>query len=454
MLLGALGALGLAAVPAGATGSITAVDTTTHQVGHAFASCTALLGTTDSIQQSIYFPAPGVGAVVGQAFYSLNRAPQMRARLIGGEPPAQIIDDMKRVNGLAPYTNADIDTASDLYDSVVADRQYEISSFNAPPATFTGSDHTTPGSVLPHYGETTSGTLGQDRFVGAAAGNTLTSSDFAGTMGSALQQPKDIVAALAEVGVTVAPADVAAMHKGDLAEHLFLSLEAAFGRPGQGDYRCVYATPGGPPPPPGTPLPPNTRSSSMSWLRVDNSDGSVAMNLRYRSLNNKDAVRELAQMYYACRMGRGSCLANNEDLTPSYQNFSYSFTSTAGNKLGKGQSLSYAWPDSTLSGVSTGRTLVLIVRNKADQWTMQLTPPRNANWVNGATYPTEGGARSGVAALNISRNGVMCSRPFGSLKINKVVFKGTGLASLSADFSSLICQGSSSTLAGHVRYQA
>jgi hypothetical protein len=136
----------------------------------------------------------------------------------------------------------------------------------------------------------------------------------------------------------------------------------------------------------------------MSWLSVVNADGSLAMNLRYRSSKVKDAARELAQLYYNCRIapaptvaGSGPCFANANDDSdwPSTQNFSYSFMSQAGNAVGKGQSLTYTPADSKLSSGYDGRNLVVTVGTKTDQWTLQMTPPRGVDWVNGKTYDIE-----------------------------------------------------------------
>jgi hypothetical protein len=67
--LAATATLGLIASPAHATGTIVGGDTTNRQVGNAFASCTAFLGSSNDVQSQIWFPAPGIGGVVSQAFY-------------------------------------------------------------------------------------------------------------------------------------------------------------------------------------------------------------------------------------------------------------------------------------------------------------------------------------------------------------------------------------------------
>lgn len=433
------------AAPAGATGSIAATDASpaARQVGHAFASCTAGFGTTTELQKDIYLPLPGVGAIVGQALYPGNKAPQMRARLAVGMPPAQIIDEHRRVNGLAPYTSADVDTGNDLHDDLVQMRQYEIASLTATGAVFSGESRAST-AVMHAWSEAASGVAGTDRFVGAAAGNTLTSVDFASVMAGELQAPRDVVGVLAELGVTVAPADVVSMRKGDLAERLFVSLAAGFARPGQGDTRCVNPTGVG-----GT-----SRSSSMSWLRVDNPDGTVAMNLRYRSLHNEDAVRELARMYYDCRMGRLSCTADVEDLSPrpTQQHLRFAFQSEPGNPVGRGESRVYSGSDSTASTSYDGRNLQLFVQQRGEAWTIEMTPPREQRFTSGSAYAIEGGARNNVGALKLTRNGAKCSRPTGHLTIDDVAFNGSALARLDAHFDDVKCDGEPGLVDGQIEY--
>jgi hypothetical protein len=281
-------------------------------------------------------------------------------------------------------------------------------------------------------------------------------------MTNAFQSQGDIVQVLTSLGVNVTNPD--AVKKGDLAERLFLGLEAGFSRPGQGDWRCVYDHLGGSAPADGVvgTLPPFSRSSSMSWLSAVNADGSQAMNLRYRSANMKDAARELARLYYNCRIaaptapGTGACFTNENDETPrpSNQNFSFSFMSQAGNAVGKGQSLTYTPASGKLSSNYDGRNLAVSVTNTAtnDTWVLQMTPPRGVDWINGKTYDIESGARNNVAAFNLTRGGVQCSRPFGQITMNNIAFSGNTLTAISMDFSNVTCQGSSATVGGQLRY--
>jgi hypothetical protein len=77
-----------------------------------------------------------------------------------------------------------------------------------------------------------------------------------------------------------------------LAERLLLALLAGF-RDGDGDFRCTAL---------GT-------SSDVAWLRVDNEDGSPAMNLRVTEAYG-DAVVTLAELYYECVLhGGDACFA-------------------------------------------------------------------------------------------------------------------------------------------------
>ena len=141
---------------------------------------TAFLGSTDSVQGEIYWPAPGVGAVVGQAFYSGNPGAKLRDLLVAGWTPKQIVDEMNRVAAL-PTINGGQDLADPtqdphgLFDRLFQGRQYEITSLTAPSATFSGSSKA-PGTVLNEWSEATSGSFDAttgaptSRFVGAAAG--------------------------------------------------------------------------------------------------------------------------------------------------------------------------------------------------------------------------------------------------------------------------------------------
>jgi hypothetical protein len=457
----ATAALGLIAAPAHATGTIAGGDTTNRQVGNVFASCTAFLGSSDQVQSQIWFPAPGIGGVVSQAFYMGAHADALRQLLIQGWTPTAIVAEIDRVAKL-PASTTNIQQLADpsqdphgIWDANLQAHQFEILSLTAPSATWSGSSRG-PGTVLDWHSEQTSSS---DRFVSASAANTLTSTDFASTMTNAYQGQGDIVQVLTNLGVTVTNPD--AVRKGDLAERLFLGLEAGFSRPGQGDWRCVYDHLGGSAPADGVvgTLPPFSRSSSMSWLSVVNGDGSQAMNLRYRSANIRDAARELAQLYYDCRTATSAtvaqkCFANVNDETPrpSNQNFTFSFMSQAGNVVGKGQSITYTPAESKLSAGYDGRNVVVTVGSKVDTWNLQMTPPRSADWVNGKTYDIESGARNLVAAFNLTRNGVACSRPFGQITMNNIAFSGSTLTAISMDFNNVTCQGSSATIGGQLRY--
>jgi hypothetical protein len=306
------------------------------------------------------------------------------------------------------------------------------------------------------------------RFVSASASNTMTSTDFAHVMTAGLQGSSDIVDVLTNLGVTVS--NPTAIRKGDLAEKLFIGLEAGYSRPGQGDWRCVYDHLGGTAPQDGVvgTLPPYSRSSSMSWLRIDNSNGSQGMNLRYKSANVKDAARELARLYYNCRMNIGTnpCFANEDDESArgSNQNFNLNVTSDPSNPLGKGQTLNYGPAYNALTDTYDGRNLQVSVGNTKDTWTFQLTPPRGQNWVAGQVYNTAGGARDNLAELNVYRNGVQCSRPVGTMRMNAIAFSGTTLTALNVDFgkgntytdgtpfSGVTCSGAAGALGGQLRF--
>jgi hypothetical protein len=195
----------------------------------------------------------------------------------------------------------------------------------------------------------------------------------------------------------------------------------------------------------------------MSWLSVVDADGTQAMNLRYRSANVKDAARELARLYYNCRTaapGSAACFANEnyDTVRPSNQNFSFSFVSQPGNAVGKGQSLTYTPVDGKLSAGYDGRNLSVSVGKATDMWTIQMTPPRGADWINGKTYDIESGARNNVAALNLTRGGVSCSRPFGQMTMNNIAFSSNTLTAISMDFNNVTCQGSPAIVGGQLRY--
>ena len=274
------GALALAllavAAPAGATGSVVGTDNQTNEVGSALASCIAAAGTPASLQRDMYRPVAGRGVILAQAWYFGNSKEAMATKLASGQSPASIVG---AITGAAEN-----------------DRQYLVASLTQPGAGFTGTSGLVP---LPAGHLATSSPDG--RFKGVAAGNTLSRDTIVPDMASALSTPPDVVAELEKLmGRDIPESEEAELRKGDLAERLFLGLASGFDDPAnaeqlaEGDVRCVNGATFG-----------NT-SSGVAWVRVDGGDG-TAFNLGFASVDKHDAVKELAEMYYDCRLGRELC---------------------------------------------------------------------------------------------------------------------------------------------------
>lgn len=103
----------LFSTPAYATWSIVAVDAETGEVGSAGATCGPFVWFIAGI-------APGEGAVVSQGRTSFAGRDLAVERLLSGDTPQSILDDLKQD------------------DDQLADRQYAIVSLNGPSAAFTG----------------------------------------------------------------------------------------------------------------------------------------------------------------------------------------------------------------------------------------------------------------------------------------------------------------------------
>jgi hypothetical protein len=309
----AVGATTVGSLPAGATGSVTAGDTKTREVGSALTSCTQGLGfSTSDLQAQIYKPVPGKGAVLAQSFFFGNLGQAMADRLKAGMTPADIIDRYRAINAQGAAAPAPGHPDAALYEGYTTRerRQYLISSLDAPGAAHTGqSDEAIIGTPKNRGDQAVNG-----NFRGVVGGNTLTSTGFVGDLGKGAAGKGDVIERLETLlGEPISNAEAKLIKRNDLGERLFMSLATAFGEPGQGDWRCVYGTPARPAA--DTPLPPGSRSAGQGWIRVDAANGTIPMNLRFRSSNNKDAVVELARMYKACRLGTGSCTVDINDTT-------------------------------------------------------------------------------------------------------------------------------------------
>jgi hypothetical protein len=294
-------ATAFSALPAGATGSVAAVDTTTRDVGHAMASCTAWLNRgTSSLQSEIYKPVPNKGVVVGQANWFAGKQTKLAQDMAAGKTPAQLLP-------------------SRTSETLV---QYLFASLNAPAAAHTGTGagafpvRVVNGVANPDdvkQNQVTTGALNR-RFEGVAAGNTLLSKTMVRDMGAALETPTvDIVTELEKVlKFDIPPAEETQLRQngGDLGERLMLALMVGFDDataiPADGDARCLSGQ---------SAYGPIKRSSSQGWVRVDGPNGQPKMNLRFESDGAYDAVHELASMYYQCRLGRISCLSDSTSGT-------------------------------------------------------------------------------------------------------------------------------------------
>lgn len=310
----AVGAGTLGSLPAGATGSATAGDGKTREVGSALASCTQGLGfSTSSLQSQIYFPAPGKGAVLGQSFFFGNLGQEMANRLNAGAKPADIIKRYRDINAQGLSAPATTHPDYKLYEGFQTRerRQYLVSSINAPGAAHTGQSNEAIIGTPNNRGHEA---VGSGSFRGVVGGNTLTSTGFVGDLGKGLAGNGDVIERLETLlGEEITKAEAKLIKRNDLAERLFMSLASSFGKPGAGDWRCVYDTTALPAA--GTPLPPGSRSAGQGWIRVDAADGSTPINLRYRSAHNKDAVVELARMFKACRLDASLCEADVNEVT-------------------------------------------------------------------------------------------------------------------------------------------
>jgi hypothetical protein len=313
----AVGATTVASLPAGATGSATAGDTKTREVGSALATCTPtwLNTPTDSLVANIYYPVAGKGAVLAQSNFINNVGGEMAKRLRAGVKPVDIIADYQRINAegapkVTDKNHPDYPLQEPEGFTTSRRRQYLISSLDAPGAAHTGdSDEVLIGTPTNRGDKVVNGNVR-----GVVGGNTLTSTSFVNELGKGIAGKGDVIERLETLlGEPISKAEEKLIRRDDLAERLFMSLAMSFGQPGQGDRRCIYNA--DIPPAAGTPIPAGARSSRQGWIRVDAADGSTPMDLRVDSLYNKDAVVELARLYKACRLGTGLCVAKLNDTT-------------------------------------------------------------------------------------------------------------------------------------------
>jgi hypothetical protein len=131
----------------------------------------------------------------------------------------------------------------------------------------------------------------------------------------------------------------------------------------------------------------------------------------------------------------------------------YTFSSDPTNKLGMGQSGTYWGADSDIVGTYDGRNVWASVAAPNDTWTIELTPPRTANFVPGTAYTVGGSAHDNVGAIHVTRNGVACTQPSGTLNMRALTISGSTVTSLSASFL-IVCDGSSGGLSGSIRINA
>jgi hypothetical protein len=313
-----------------ATASTAVTDAQTHQVGSALATCLTGLGDNVGLQQAIYHPALGKGAVLAQAYFPGNVGAEMANRLGAGQSPHDILTAYKAANATQveprdPNLVPLFETAETQGAKMAARRQYLVTSFSSSEG-YTGSQR--DGFGAPDAQGTQSVQNGD--FTGIVGGNTLTDgyagnadSVFVDRMRDSFTAQTDIVTVFQHVlGDKISDSDAATLRNGDpalwgLSDKLFLTLAAGFARDANGnlhgDMRCVTG-------PLSTPFP---RSSSRSWLRVDNPNETLdangypvnpPINIKVRSLHNVDGFVQLARMYKACRLGTGPCTGTDANF--------------------------------------------------------------------------------------------------------------------------------------------
>jgi hypothetical protein len=111
----------------------------------------------------------------------------------------------------------------------------------------------------------------------------------------------------------------------------------------------------------------------------------------------------------------------------------YSYNSDQGS-LTSGNSTVYAADNSTMTATYDGRSMHVTVTSQYDSWTIDMTPPRGADFLSGTSYPTEGSSRNNVGTLKASYRGFTCSNPTGHLTIASVAISGSVVTNLNAGF--------------------
>jgi len=299
-------ALGALALPAHASGFVNGIDKGTKEVGSGFASCYAsTLGMTRDAQSQIYTPIPGKGSVMTLWFWGTNKSLAMGKEIANGATASQALQTYKDNQAIKDPTK------NPWYDTDGPRRMYLVSTVDGDSAQYIGpqvySGGGGPAGAVAVNGSRYAGLVGGDVDAGAVDEHgipqTVHNSDAdyeAGDLHTELSNAIDKVNRLQSVNkqtnlqpIVLSSDELNVINHDDLAERQMIALIDAINPDGTLDARCK----------------PAHVSTNMSWLRVDEPDGSVPTNLMFRSnVGNEDAILNLAHMFVNCRLGTASCV--------------------------------------------------------------------------------------------------------------------------------------------------